>query len=205
MTLGEIRTFVKGMDKQTTTELDTIITTMINASYRRFANRKPWRQLLVEGATFNTVAGTEFYALPVAFGRMVANSVIYDAEGAYNGRSLTFAQPEQAALYKSNYLSQTQPLIWSLSHATAGTGKRLQLLPIFTDTDKVVRYDYWKRPVTLVNDGDTPEVDELSDAIAYDALVQVAIYFNRDGDMIEQYRRESESHYKAAFATIANG
>lgn len=205
MNLGAIRDQVKLLYHENMTDLDDMIDGLINTEYRRYASRKPWRQLLVENASFSTVAGTEFYALPANFNRMVETSVLYDVTELWNGTPLRFVTPDTAGLYKG-LQSQTilRPLVFCISHASTGPNKRIQLLPVFTENDKTVQYDYWKKPSVLTADGDTPEVEELTDSIIYGALAQLARYFNADRATVDDYRRDAEDCYKTAFANIAN-
>lgn len=56
------------------------------------------------------------------------------------------------------------------------TSKWLNFDPIFTDTAKVIQFDWYSKPARLYNAYDVPEVQELSDAIVYRVLCDNPIY-----------------------------
>lgn len=59
---------------------------------------------------------------------------------------------------------------------TPANSKWLFFDPTFTDSAKVVKYDWYSKPGRLFNSNDIPEVPELCDAIIYQVLAENPIY-----------------------------
>lgn len=73
--------------------------------------------------------------------------------------------------------------------------------PIFTDTTKVVQYDWYSKPQRLYNPDDVPEVPELSDAIIYQVLSENPMYHRPDSYDRLNYVAIAREHLVSACKT----
>lgn len=79
--------------------------------------------------------------------------------------------------------------------------KWLTFDPTFTDSAKVVQYDWYSKPQRLYSPDDVPEVEELSDAIVYQVLAENPMYHRPDSYDRLNYVAIARDHLVAACKT----
>jgi hypothetical protein len=207
MTLTEIQTFVKARYKESTTELDSLITALANEAMVYFCRKARFPQMEVLGATFTTTAGTEAYATSSNFDRLIGDSVRYDVTTSDNGTILPVANDSELEYYRA--LDRcSQPLACAIGAPTSGTSFRVLLYPPFTETAKVVAYDYMKQPTALSAGSNSLEVPALDYAVCYYCLKGLAEYHDDDkgaASRADRYGREMRNHWLNATKTVTAG
>lgn len=187
--LAQIRDLIKTRYRETVNDNNDLIDSYINQAYRKFCRQFRFPQLLVEGTTIASVAGTEQYTLATNFFKMAESGVRYDVTSTSQGTRLS--EVSAADLQAWKLVNETSaPMVWAITAASSGSGKRIEFRPSFTETGKTIEYDYYKTPSDLVEDLDEPVVNEIEDMIVYEALVQLAIWHN-DADMAQMFRAEA--------------
>lgn len=184
-TFAEILAFVKGIGRIPDTTQDTNLGLLINESNRRF-----YRKLQSRGspaarstATFAVVAGTQDYDLAEDFDVLIDNSVRYYTSGEEDYRILDIVSGPDAELWES--MQETSaPMACRVIAGSAGTSRKLRIMPLSQQSGKSISYAYWTRPATLTV-GSTLGIPELSDAIAYDVLASTPDIF-RDANSSSQ-------------------
>lgn len=203
MTLTEIQTFVKARYKESTTELDSLITSLANEGMTYYCRKARFPQMEVLGATFSTTAGVEAYATSANFDRMIQNSIRYDVNAASNGRIIPMVTDSELEYYRG--LNETgAPLAAALAAPTSGATFRVVLYPSFTETAKVVEYDYMKLPTALSAGSNSLEVPALDYAVCYYVLKGVAEYHD-DDKRAAMFAREERNHWLTATKTVSAG
>lgn len=173
--LVDLRDAVKGRYRITQDDLDSLIDSYINQAYKKYGRRFGWHQLYTENAQLTLTAGDETYDLPSNFWRINPDSVRYDVTSTDPGTKLTVIGKDQLATYKL-LDTASQPMAVSVVAGASGSLRALEFVPAFTETSKVVEYDYWKTPTQLTEDANDPVVEEFEEVIVYDALVNLALY-----------------------------
>lgn len=201
MTRTEIISAVKLRYKQNTTELDTLIGSWVDESYRGITKQFSWKQLIVPDNSISLVAGTETYELEDDFWKIVPNSVRYypSTSATEPGCIMDEIKADQVGIYKAISNAST-PRVWAL---TSGSGNipSITFLPSFSSQNAVVKYDYYSEPQEY--DASDPSVEELSDFLVYDVLAKLAEYFNDDKSA--QYSDRARRYKNYAFQRIVNG
>lgn len=78
---------------------------------------------------------------------------------------------------------------------------RLTFDPAFTEDGKVIACTYQRKPARLYNDEDSPEVDALSEAVAYEVLASMAQFHGDDTSRLAYYLAQARVHYREAMKT----
>lgn len=207
MTLTEIQTFVKARYKETTTELDSLITSLANEAMVYFCRKARFPQMEVIAATLTTTAGTEAYALPAGFDRLIADSVRYDVTSTSSGLIIPAVNDSELEYFRS--LNEgSRPLCCAIGAPASGTTFRLLLYPSFTETSKTIEYDYMKQPTALSAGANSLEIPALDYAVCYYCLKGLAEYHDDDKtarSRADRYAAEMRNHWLTATKTVSAG
>jgi hypothetical protein len=203
MTLTEIQTFVSTRYKESTTELNSLMTSLANEASTYFCRKARFPQMEVLGATITTTSGTEAYALASNFDRMIESSVRYDVTSTSNGRILPLVPDTELEYYRA-LPEGPSPMACAIGAPSSGTTYRLLVYPAFTETSKTIEYDYVKLPTSLSAGTSATEVPALDYAICYYVLKGVAEY-HADDKRAAMFASEERQHWIAATKTASPG
>ncbi len=199
-TLLEVVTFIKLQLRITSTSEDNWLEQSINHSQLRYARRKQWPQLRATGTFTVDATPTQSYALATDFDRLIDGGVRY----YLNSNTQIFldeVSQNDAELYRG-LNSVTTPAACQVIAGTTGATKKLQLLPTFTETGKVVEYGYLKKPATLSADADVLALPELDEAICFDVCSLYMDYIRDNGNLGAIYAARAKRCYFDALSTM---
>jgi hypothetical protein len=199
-TLGDILTFVRENYKESDTSLNTVITGWVNKNLLRRQEMAGWRNSVVTGTTFACSAGVTTYATSSNFLRLVPNSVRYGVTSDDPGKPIPELTGEQYQYYRGAQ-STSDPAFVTVIGASTGSGKVLKLSPPFTNSSSVVTYDYVRTPTSLSATTDALNCIELGEVVAYDTLVDLAVY-HKDSDGAALYREQAKQSWRGAFQSL---
>lgn len=202
MTLTELRAFVNTQYRQSTSELDTVILNLANEAISHYSRRGMWRQLKGLNASITTTTA-QSYDLAADFDRLIPNSVRYDYTSTYPGRSLDDVDQDRFEAFKMLGTGGSPAVCIAGPKSGSSTVFQLHLAPVFTETGKVIKYDYMKKPAALASGSDATQVPDMDYAVCYKVLQGVA-EFHKDYEGAAYYREESKRQFVSALTTIVS-
>lgn len=194
-TLADLTEAVKDRYRITDSQLDRLITSFINKSYRKNAQKQQWDNLLVENYSISLTGGTEQYTLPANFWRIAQNGVRYDVTSNCIGKNILVVTSDDLQKWKLITNAQS-PEVCAIVAPTSGTDRRIEFQPAFSES-KTVNIDYWKNPDELTEDTSELAIPVLEDVIIHEALAELAAY-HKQWDEAAQYRSMARDYYRAA-------
>ncbi len=200
-TLGTITDFVKNQYRVTSadTSLDTIITSFINKNLLRRQAMVGWKESMVS-SSFTCTANQSTYATSTDFLRLVPNSVRYGITATSTGRMLPELTGEEYQYYRQT-TSSADPFFVFITDASSGSAKVVKLIPQFTNGSSVVSYDYYAKPTALTASSDALRVISLGEVVAYDSLVDLAMYQD-DDKRAAYFQGQAKESWRGAFQSI---
>lgn len=175
------------------TQYDQFITDDINSCYQQYCRRlqqPPGHPAIRATSTITTIAGTQDYALPANFDRLIDESVQY-YNAALDDPSkvvLEIVNGPDAELWETLY-ETIDPIACRVIAGATGNERKLRLMPAFTQGSYTVSFAYWKRPATLTT-GSVLEIPELEDAVSWNALSNSYDYFRDEKSGNSQSRAD---------------
>lgn len=203
-TVSDIQTFCKLRYLVTNTDLDTTLISFINDNYQRRAKRYPWKQLIVENQATTTTQDQSYYELPNNFWQIEKESLRYDVSTTGNGAPMPIVNEAQVGQFKALGTISAPQVGAIVGGGTNTSGRRLLLLPAFSEYGKVVKYDYLKQPSTLAASTDTLDIPELGETVAWESLVDLAIYEDND-KAANAFMVRARDAWRTAFQSVSAG
>ncbi len=196
-TASEIIEYVKQIVRSTPNALpDALFLSWLNKNLVRRTRGRGYAQLLVEGTTFTTTAGTVNYSVPPTLFKLVPNSVKYGIQPQGYFALLPDVDMQAAEAWAMSGTGSDPQVCILVAGGTTGT-RQLQLLPPFSNSGQVCTYDYYAYATTFATTDSTAQVPELSECLAYDTAADYAIYEKRF-DEANDYRMQAKSQYTEA-------
>lgn len=182
---------------------DSYLNSLISKNYWARAQRMPWKESIVQNASFTTASTVQTYATSSDFGRLVPNSFRYGVttsnQNPPNGYFLPIVPFEQYEYYKGVMTCQ-DPRWVTVTGASSGSGKSFYLFPNFTNSGSVCQYDYYTQPSSLSSTATLP-ISEIGYVVAYDTLADYATHLKNETRMA-QYRAMAQDMWRSSFQNI---
>ena len=121
--LGQLKDLVKQMSRQTDTSLDGLIVNQINLQYGMLCEKRAWRELQVDDASFVTVRPDQrLYPMPYVMSDILTDSLRYDYQANVQQGDIINNATGQSGQFYRTYGTASSPMNWQI---TGGTGVAL--------------------------------------------------------------------------------